>query len=78
MFSLSGEKARTVPECVGDPPVSMAVASMAFPVQRSPRTPIRILKPKSCAKCQLLFAGGSAAADDFCAPHGIAVAKHFE
>lgn len=36
--SLCGRKERTVLRCVGDPPVSMAVLSTAFPVTRSSRT----------------------------------------
>lgn len=41
MSSLNGTKERRVAQCVGDPPVSMAVVSTAFPVQRNPRTPTR-------------------------------------
>ena len=41
MSSLNETKERSVAQCVGDPPVSMAVASTAFPVQRNPRTPTR-------------------------------------
>jgi hypothetical protein len=38
-FSTTSDKERTLAQCVGDPPASMAVSLMAFPVTRSPRTP---------------------------------------
>jgi hypothetical protein len=56
----------------------MAVASMAFPSAAELTHTYPKLRVRNCATRQLLFAGGSAAAEDFCTPQGMALAKHFE
>jgi small subunit ribosomal protein S21 len=51
-FSTWNLKERTVQRCVGDPPASMVIPLMAFPVKRSPRTPYpdrRRVQPRRCA-----------------------------
>ena len=42
-FSTTSDKERTLAQCVGDPPASMAVSLMAFPVTRS--TQAGLLRP---------------------------------
>ena len=56
----------------------MAVASMAFPSAAELTHTYIFGISENCAKRQLLFAGGSAAAEDFWTPQGMALAKHFE
>jgi hypothetical protein len=64
---------------VGDPPASWLSLAMAFtsvvePTHANPDFAIRT-RP---ARQLLLLAGGSAAAEDFCTPQGMPLAKHFE